>query len=225
MSEALDQLQRANPNTRQAGEMAGEALDGLNAVALQLLHSRSDVANAQSGSGLSEAMERLAELAQQQGQLGDQTDELMSLLPQGVPQAMQELRGLAERQQDVADELDRMEAEGEVGGADELAEEARELAALLEAARVDRETVERQEQLFRRLLDAGRTLRSEEEEEREERQSQTADPTNVRLPPTEAAPVGGPRFQFPVWEELQSLSPEERRLVLDYFRRLNGGRP
>ena len=227
MSEALDQLQRANPNTRQAGEMAGEALDGLNAVALQLLNSRSDVASAQSGSGLSEAMERMAELAQQQGQLGEQTDELMSLLPQGVPQTQQELRGLAERQQDVADELERMDAEGEVGGAEEMAEEARELAALLEAARVDRETVQRQEQLFRRLLDAGRTLRSEEEEdEREERESQTADPTNVRLPPAESASTGdGPRFRFPVWEELRSLSPEERRLVLDYFRRLNSGRP
>jgi hypothetical protein len=226
MSEALDQLQRANPNTRQAGELAGEALDGLNAVALQLLNSRSDVAGAQSASGLSEAMERLAELAQQQGQLGGQTDELMSLIPQAIPQVMQELRGLAERQQDVADELERIDVEGEVGGADELAEEARELAALLEAARVDRETVERQEQLFRRLLDAGRTLRSEEEDEREERQSRTADPTNVRLPPSgppEAA--GGPRFRFPVWEELRSLSPAQRRLVLDYFRRLNSGRP
>jgi len=134
---------------------------------------------------------------------------------------------VAERQQDVADELERMEAEGEVGGADELAEEARELAALLEAVRVDRETVERQEQLFRRLLDAGRTLRNEEEEEeREERESQTADQTNFRLPPEgTVAPAGGPRFRFPVWEELRSLSPEERRLVLDYFRRLNNGRP
>ncbi len=227
MSEALDQLQRANPNTRQASELAGEALDGLNAVALQLLHSRSDVAGAQSASGLSEAMERLAELAQQQGQLGEQTDELMSLLPQAIPQVMQELMGLAERQQEVADELDRMDAEGEVGGADELAEEARELAALLEAARVDRETVERQEQLFRRLLDAGRTLRSEEEEdEREERQSRTADPNNVRLPPTgPVESVAGPRFRFPDWDELRSLSPAERRLVLDYFRRLNSGRP
>jgi hypothetical protein len=120
-----------------------------------------------------------------------------------------------------------MNAEGEVSGADELAEEARELAALLEAARVDRETVERQEQLFRRLLDAGRTLRSDEEEnEREERESQTADPNNVRLPPTgRPESVGGPRFRFPSWDELRSLSPTERRLVLDYFRRLNGGRP
>jgi hypothetical protein len=227
MSEALDQLQRANPNTRQASESAGEALDGLNAVALQLLASRSDVAGAESASGLSEAMERLAELAQEQGQVGEQTNDLMSLIPQAIPQVRQELRGLAERQQEVADELDRMDAEGEISGADELAEEARELAALLEAARVDRETVERQEQLFRRLLDAGRTLRSEEEEEeREERESRTADPNNVLLPPSgPSESTGGPRFQFPDWEELRSLSPLERRLVLDYFRRLNGGRP
>jgi hypothetical protein len=225
MSEALDQLQRANPNTRQATELAGEALDGLNAVALQLLNSRSDVAGAESASGLPEAMERLADLAQQQGQLGEQTNDLMSLIPQAIPQVQQELRSLAERQQEVADELDRMNAEGEVGGADELAEEARELAAMLEAARVDRETVERQEQLFRRLLDAGRTLRNEEQEnEREERQSRTADPNNVRLPTSGPPEFGeGPRFRFPDWEELRSLSPAERRLVLDYFRRLNGG--
>ena len=227
MSEALDQLQRANPNTRQASELAGEALDGLNAVALQLLNNRSDVSGAESASGLPEAMEQLAELAQQQGQLGEQTNDLMSLIPQAIPQVQQELMGLAEQQQEVADELDRMNAEGEVSGADELAEEARELAALLEAARVDRETVQRQEQLFRRLLDAGRTLRSEEEEdEREERQSRTADPNNVRLPPSGPPElVGGPRFQFPDWEELRSLSPAERRLVLDYFRRLNRGYP
>jgi len=28
------------------------------------------------------------------------------------------------------------------------------------------------------------------------------------------------RVRVPSWEELQELSPEERRLVVDYFRRL-----
>lgn len=226
LTESLDQLQRANPNTRQAEQLAGDALDGLNAVALQLLRNRSDVASSESGSGLSEAMERLAELADQQGQLEGQTDELMSLIPMGTPEVMQQLRELAERQQGVAEELDRLDAQGEVGGAEEMADEAGELAAMLEAAAVDRETVERQEQLFQRLLDAGRSLNSEREDEREERQSRTADPTNVQPPPAEATlPSGGPRFAFPVWEELRSLSPRQRRLVLDYFRRLNSGRP
>jgi hypothetical protein len=34
-------------------------------------------------------------------------------------------------------------------------------------------------------------------------------------------PAGTPRFRYPTWEELRALSPEQRRLVLEYFRRLN----
>jgi hypothetical protein len=226
MSESLDQLQRANPNTRQAGEMAGEALDGLNATAYALLRNRADVAGAESGSGLGEAMERLAQMAEQQGELAGQASAMLSLMPDVTQQMMQELQALAQQQRSLADQLDRLRAEDELGGMDEMAQEARELARDLEAARLDRETVERQEQLFRRLLDAGRTLRSEEEDAREERVSETADPRNVRLPAdVQLTTATGPRFPYPTWEQLRSLTPDERRLILDYFRRLNGGRP
>ncbi len=47
---------------------------------------------------------------------------------------------------------------GEMPGAAELAEEAKDLARRLESGRLDRQLVERQERLFRRMLDAGRTL-------------------------------------------------------------------
>jgi hypothetical protein len=227
MSEAIDQLQRANPNTRQAGELAGEALDGLNAIAYSLLRSRAEVAGAQSGSGLSEAMERLAEMAEQQGQLNRETSGLLPLMPHPDQQLLQQLQALAQQQQSLAGQMERLQAEGDVSGVDELAEEARELARELEAANLDRETIERQEQLFRRLLDAGRTLRSEEEEdERQERVSEAADPRNVQLPPSlQRLPTASPRFPYPTWEQLRSLTPDERRLILDYFRRLNRGRP
>jgi hypothetical protein len=226
MSQALDQLQRANPNTRQAGELAGQALDGLNALAYALLRSRAQVVASQSGSGLSEAMERLAELAEQQGQLNNSTGEMLSLMPSADQQMLQRLRALAQQQRALAEQMDRLQAESDVGGVDELAEEARDVARELEAARLDRETVERQEQLFRRLLDAGRTLRSDEEDEREERVSETAAPGRVQLPPAGQLPTSAePRFPYPTWDQLRSLSPEDRRLVLDYFRRLNRGRP
>ncbi len=226
MSEALEQLQRATPNTRRAGELAGEAVDGLNAVAYQLLRSRADVAGAESGSGLSEALERLADLAEQQGDINSEATGMLSLLPTAGEQLVQELAALAEQQRALGNELDRLQAEGDVSGAGELAEEAREIARELAAARLDPQTIERQEQLFRRLLNAGRTLRSEEEDQREERVSETADQRNVRLPPSGGPPPSeAPRFRYPTWDELRSLSPAERRLVLDYFRRLNDVRP
>jgi hypothetical protein len=225
MDEALQQLQRAVPNSRQAAELAGQAVDALNAVAHALLRTRAEVSGAQSGSGLEEALERMAQLAEQQGAINSQSGQLQPILAAGGRQVLQQLREMAERQRALANELDRLNAQGDVSGADQLAEQARDIARDLEAGRLDPETVERQERLYHRLLDAGRTLRKDEEDDRKERVSQTADPTVVRRPaagPVSAA--GGPRFRYPTWEELQSLSPEERRLILDYFRRLNDGR-
>jgi hypothetical protein len=36
---------------------------------------------------------------------------------------------------------------------------------------------------------------------------------------------GDGRIRLPTWDQLQRLSPEERRLVTEYFRRLTGGTP
>jgi hypothetical protein len=104
-----------------------------------------------------------------------------------------------------------------------MAEEAKELSRRLEAGRLDRQIVDRQERLFRRMLDAGRTLQGREEDQKKERQSTTASADSVHLPPALRARLQGDdeRLRIPSWEELQELSPEERRLVVDYFRRLN----
>ena len=31
----------------------------------------------------------------------------------------------------------------------------------------------------------------------------------------------GPKVRYPSWDELAGLTPEQRRMVLEYFRRLN----
>jgi lipopolysaccharide export LptBFGC system permease protein LptF len=97
------------------------------------------------------------------------------------------------------------------------------LSRRLEAGKLDRQVVQRQERLFRRMLDAGRTLQGREEDEKKERLSTTATDDSVHLPPALRARLQGEdqRLRVPTWEELQQLSPEERRLVVDYFRRLS----
>ncbi len=226
MTDALSQLQQGTPNARQAADGARQALEGLNALAFSLLRSRSDVAGSQSGSGFAEAMERMAEMARQQEGVNGQTGSLLPLMPSGSEALMQELQTLAQQQRALAEELERLSAEGLPGPAEELSEEALDVARELEAGRLDRRTIERQERLFRRMLDAGRTLRSDEEDDRQERMSETAQPDNVRLPPALQPGATGEalRFPYPGWEELRLLSPEERRIILDYFRRLNAGR-
>ncbi len=220
MKEAREAISSAAPNTREASEQAGNAVDDLNAAAHQLLRARDDVSGAQSGSGLAEALERMAQLAQQQGGLGKEGAGLLPMIGRGGMQ--EQLQRLAARQRALAQELERIRGEGDIAGAGQMAEEAKDLSRRLEAGRLDRQTVDRQERLFRRMLDAGRTLQGREEDQQKERQSTTATDDSVHLPPALQARLMGDdqRLRVPSWEELQELSPEERRLVVDYFRRL-----
>ncbi|HWA57177.1 MAG TPA: hypothetical protein VG692_07990 [Gemmatimonadales bacterium] len=220
MSLALESLANAAPNAREAGRRAGEAVDALNAAAYTLLRSRGAVEGSGSGSGLPEAMQQMQQMAQQQGNIGQQS---AGMLPQmGSGNQMQEqLRQLGAQQRQLAEQLERMRAGGQIPGAADLAQEAKDLARSLEAGRLDRQTVERQERLFRRMLDAGRTLQGEEKDEKQERQSTTGKDDSVRLPPAlRRTGDADALLRYPSWEELQSLSPEDRRRVVEYFRRL-----
>jgi hypothetical protein len=221
MQQAREAISSAAPNSREAAEQAGGAVDELNTAAHQLLRVREDVSGSQSGSGLEEALERMAQLARQQGGLGRQG---AGLLPMAGSSAIREqLQRMAARQRALAQELERLRGQGDMAGAGQMAQEARDLARRLEAGRLDRSVVERQERLFRRMLDAGRTLQGREEDQKKERQSTTATDDSVHLPPALRARLrgDGERLRVPTWEELQQLSPEERRLVVDYFRRLS----
>jgi hypothetical protein len=221
MQQAREAISSAAPNNREAADQAGGAVDALNAAAHQLLRARGDVSGSQSGSGLAEALERLAQLAQQQGGLGQQGAGLLPLA--GGNAVREQLQMLAARQRALAQELEKLRAEGNIPGAGEMAEEAAQLARRLEGGRLERQVVQRQERLFRRMLDAGRTLRGREQDEKKERQSTTATGDSVHLPPALRARLEDEnrKLRMPTWDELQRLSPEERRLVVDYFRRLS----
>jgi hypothetical protein len=221
MQRTREAIANATPNAREGAEQAGGAVDALNSAAYQLIRARGDVQGAGSGSGLAEALERMAELAKQQGGLGQQGAGLLPMAGNGA--IREQLRQLGAKQRALAEELQKLKGGGNLPGAGELSEESKDLAKRLEGGRLDRQVVERQERLFRRMLDAGRTLQGKQEDERKERQSTVATDDSVHLPPALRAKLMGDddRLHVPTWEELQQLSPEERRLVVDYFRRLS----
>ena len=231
LAEARQQMQRAREaaasasgNPRETVERAGDAVDALNVAAYGLLRSREDVSGAGSGSGFAEAMERMTRMANQQGQISQDASGLLPMM--GNNGMQQRLQQLAARQRALAQELERLRAEGQLD-TKQLGDEARDLARALERGQLDREMIARQERLFRRMLDAGRTLQGREEDEQKERQSEVAKPGEIRLPPALRAELLGRdgQIRLPTWEQLQRLSPEERRLVTEYFRRLTGGVP
>ncbi len=222
MRGAREQLTQALPNAAAAAALADEALDALNATAHALARARGEVAGAQSGTGFAEALEQLARLAARQRGLAGEGQGLLPLLGQGGQAVLQQLRALAAQQRALAEQLEQLHASGGGETAGALAAEARELARQLDAGRLDRQTVARQERLYRRLLDAGRTLTGEEPDPERERTSRAARDVPVRRPPALGLDASGaPRLRYPRWEDLRGLTPEERRLVLEYYRRLN----
>ena len=217
--------------TPSAASAAGmQIAEELNELAGRVRASRRAMERAESGTGMEEALEQLARMSEAQAGLNRDAGGLMMLGASGaaLPSGLDDI---AARQQRIAEQLERLSEEpgaGELPGRPELlAKEAEEIARSLRESGIDRQTIERQERLFRQLLDAGRTLERDPDPERRESATALRRPSAGPAELPEGA-LAGPRFPYPDEEALRGLSPTHRRLILDYFDRLNragGNRP
>ncbi|MES3033749.1 MAG: hypothetical protein V4813_07100 [Gemmatimonadota bacterium] len=241
MQEALQRAQEATQQMQkgqgQPGGQSGEqqasamrdAAEAMERAASSLVRDRERANRARSASGLPEMMEEMQQLARQQQQVNGQAQG-MSMMPGGEngSEAQQMAQQIARRQRQIAQRLDDVGGGDASGRADALAKEAKRLAEAMERAASDPETAARREQFLQRLLDAGRTLRREDEDKQGPRESKPGIGTAAFAPPAGSA-TGAPasRVAPPSWEELRGLRDDERRAVLQYFERLNktGAKP
>ena len=169
-------------------------------------------------------IKQLQEMAKQQQGLNSASQSLMPNM--GTQSAQQQSRQLARQQREVAAKLDDVGDRDDSGRAEEMAREARQIAAAMEAAQIDPAVIERQQRLFRKMLDAGRLMEEEEREDTGKREAKSWTGTDVFTPQgTSASGRAATKFQPPTWNDLRGLSPDERRIVLEYFKRINGQRP
>ena len=235
VGEAMEQLDATitameNPRSQGPSPMAEaeQVVRTLNEVAEMAMTSGQQGQAQGSASASEQMMQQLQQLAQQQGEI---MQDASSLTPMRLGQeTMQEqIEEVAGRQEEVAEELGEMSEDGAeeadpLGDLSAFAEEARRLAEALAQGRLDPEVLRRQEQLFHRLLDAGRTL--ERDEESEERESeQPGDFTREGVRALSADDLDVLRFELPAAARLRALPPAQRALVLRYFERLNTGNP
>lgn len=222
--EAMGNRRGSAPSPQASAE---QAVGQLNQLALMALAGAEQMSQSQQGQGQSspqQMSEQLQQLAQQQGQVNNQSSELTPL--QLGEQAMSEqLQRLSREQQSVADRLEEMSGEPEsresaLGDLEEMAREAEALAREMAQGRSPQDLQRRQEQLFRRLLDSGRSL--EREEFSDERESEAAGAfERGEIVPLTDEELGALRYRIPDAEQLQRLSPAVRQLVIQYFERLN----
>jgi len=229
VSEAQQKVAQATQSTaemrgsQQSANAFGDAADALNKAAASLARDREKANTSSSATGFAEMLQQLQEMAKKQGSINAQAQGLMP--GQGNPMSsdMQgTARALARQQRQIAQQLDEL---GDGAGGDraaQLAKEAKQLAEALEGGRIDGTTLARQQQLFRRLLDAGRSLEKEEREDTSKREAQSAKAGNELKPDnTNANGRAANRFREPTWDELRGLTADERRAILEYFKRIN----
>ena len=174
VSEAMQSTADAR-GSQQAASALGDAADALNRAASSLARDREKANTSSSATGFAEMMQQLQEMAKKQGSINAQAQGLMPGMGQPMSSQMQATsRALAREQRQVAQQLDEL---GEAAGGDraaQLAKEAKQLAEALEGGRLDATTLARQQQLFRRMLDAGRTLEKDEREDTNKREAKSA---------------------------------------------------
>lgn len=237
---AIDEAHRAAEQATQsasspragANETANalrDAAEAMNRAAASLVRDRERAGRASSASGFAEMLAQMQGLGRQQGMINGQAQGILQMpggeQPGGDGQRQAAARALARAQREVARRLEDL---GEIDGsgrAGELARDARQIADALEQGRLDPATAQRQQLLLRRLLDAGRTYDDDDQEQSRERQARTATGTETFTPGDPARGREAQRFREPGWNELRGLSPEERRAVLEYFRRINATTP
>jgi hypothetical protein len=225
--EDATQQTRSSTNASQIASAMKEASEALNDAAVSLVRDRERASESNSATGFAEMLKQLQEMAQQQSSLNSAAQSLLPRMGNQVdPRSQQESRQLAKQQREVAAKLDDVGDRDDTGRAEELAKEARQIAAALEAAQIDPAIIERQQRLFRKMLDAGRLMEEEEREDSGKREAKSWTGTEVFTPQgTSASGKAANRFQAPTWNELRGLTPDERRIVLEYFKRINGQRP
>jgi hypothetical protein len=209
---------------RDAATEARRIAESLNQMAAGLGATRRAVAESGSGTGLQEMLERLAAAGRAQAGVNGRSGDLLMLLRSGRP-IRDDLAALARDQASIAGDLDRLArapASRRIAGRpDLLADEAGAIARELEAGRLDASTIARQERLFGRLLDAGRSLeRGVDPSRRASRTARTA--SDAGDGPVSAEAISGSRYPYPRSAQLGTVPVRLRSLVLDYFDRING---
>jgi hypothetical protein len=223
MQGAIESLEARSPSPSAAATRAEQAVGSLNQLALMAIAGSEQAGQTGAGQSGQDVAQQVGQLAQRQGELVSETGQLAPMRL-GQQAMAKQLSGLSERQQSVAQDLhDTSQEPGAsdaLGDLEQLAREAELLAEQLSQGRLTPEIVQRQERLFHRLLDAGRSL--EREELSEDRESQTPGAfERGEVVPLSAEQLGLLAYELPDGGELRRLSPAVRQLVLEYFERLN----
>ncbi|RIK76731.1 hypothetical protein DCC62_10795 [candidate division KSB1 bacterium] len=224
MQEALRQLEQRNG--RQAGNAQRQAMQGLDQAVAGLRDAMQQMGGQQGmGMSMEQFMQRMLGLSGQQQGINQETQ---GLGEQGMSQMQRQaaMARMAAQQAAVQKSLEQLIQEfgnkGEIlGRLDQTAKDMEEVVKDLQQQRVDRQTLERQQQILSRMLDAQRSMR--ERDHSKERQAERSKTYRSLDPGALPGDLGERKTK--IQEDLmnalrEKYSRDYRELIQKYFEAL-----
>ncbi|ARA92449.1 hypothetical protein AWN76_004210 [Rhodothermaceae bacterium RA] len=214
---------------RAAGHQKGSMMH-LNELALLLSELLDQLMNMQQSGGsgsmsLQQMIQQLQQMAGQQQQLNQQLQQLLNDM-QGdrlTSDMQQRLQQMAAQQEALRRQLREMsrnpEARGKLlGDLNKIAEQMEETIQELQRNRASRQTVQRQQQILTRLLDAQRSIRERGRENRREGQRPEQDLFDRDSPPAQTPAEQADQLRRALIRALESgYAPDYEELIKRYF--------
>ncbi|MFA4838437.1 MAG: DUF4175 family protein [Candidatus Neomarinimicrobiota bacterium] len=181
MRESIRQMEERN--TYPASQASEKATEALNHIAQSLISAMDDLQQSGSSSGFENYLKQLQQMAGQQQGINGETQMLQLGSSAGQAAALQRL---AARQQQVQKSLKQLQEEmnqsdgqkmGDLGG---IAKEMEDVIKELQSNQLMRKTLDRQQRILSRLLDAQKSLRTQGF--KDERKSKTGEEVARRKP-------------------------------------------
>lgn len=226
MRKSLSELENRRQNT--ASNFQRQAMAGINESILSMNQSMEMMSSASSATGFEQYLEQMRKLSGRQGQLNQeslnffkQNQGSLSMEQQGYLRRMAaEQRAIQESMENMANEMQNRS--DILGRLDHMANEMGEVVEDLQALNIDRKTIERQQQILSRMLDAQKSVREKEyskkrlaEVGKEYRRKSPDDPTNMEDPRMK-------QLSLDLIRALQEgFNPDYEKLIEEYFRALN----
>ncbi len=177
MQQAMNGIEQRNGQSTSA--VQNEAMASLNKAATQMQGAMQQMQQ-QGGQGGGSLMQQLRNMAMQQQQINGQTQQIGA--QEGMSQQqMQEMGRLARQQDAVRKSLEQLQRESQVspekskvmGDLDKIADEMKEVVEHLQQNQINPNTLQQQERILSRLLQAQRSMRERDYEQKRKASSGT----------------------------------------------------
>ncbi|OQY27599.1 MAG: hypothetical protein B6244_10075 [Candidatus Cloacimonetes bacterium 4572_55] len=227
MENAIEEMEANSP--QKSSRSCSQAMAALNDAARQMMSASNQSSSSSSGSSGSQAQQKMQAMGQKQGELNAQTQGLFQQMGQNglSMESRQQMARLAAEQQQVQKSMEELGREVKdrndiLGRLDDMAKEAEKVVKDLEERHVDQRTIDRQQKILSRLLDAQKSMRKREYSRK--REAKTSENYSRRSP--NELPADLLERKRDLHDDLlrslkEGLPVEYERLVKSYFEALS----